>query len=123
MVGFPFSYGDKLSEKEARENLKLFFKKYGSTICINGIIFLFANKAYAVDHKPKLTPGDVTPVTQTPAPVFQPIIPPAGIINSKTWSVLGIGSIGWICITALATRDLALIFACSSLVIYPIGGK
>jgi len=123
MVGFPYTYGDTLNDREAGENFKLFLKKYGSTICINGVLFFFANSVYAVDHKPKPGPSDVTPANPTSAPVFQPLIPPTGFINSKAWSACGIGSIAWICITAAATRDPALIFACSSLIIYAIGGK
>jgi len=97
-------------------------KKYDRVILVNGVIFLLSNKAFAIEPRPR--PGDVAP---TPPPasarVFTPIIPPSKVLDSKVWSGLGVGSIGWICLTATATRDPALIVACTSLVIYAIGGK
>ena len=58
-----------------------------------------------------------------PSPVFKPIIPLSGVIATKAWSVTGVISIVWICTTAAATGNPALLFACGSLVSYAIGAK
>ena len=123
MIGFPYTYGDELSEEKAIQNLKLFIKKYGPTLCVNGLLILLSKSAYAVDNKkPAPTPGDVVPAPADP-PVFKPLIPPTGFIHSRTWGICGVGAITWICITAASTGNPALIFACSSLLLYAIGAN
>ena len=54
MIGFPYTYGDSLSSNESKENRKLFLKKYGSTIIINGVIFAFTRQASAKDKLPSV---------------------------------------------------------------------
>ena len=129
MIGFPYNYGDELSEDESLENFKLFLKNYGPTLCVNGILILLSKSAYAAD-KPGPGPtskpggGELVPEPK-PAdpPVFAPIVPPTGLVYSKPWGVCGIGAIAWICITAASTGNPALIVACSSLLLYAIGAK
>ena len=123
MVGFPYNYGDELSEEEALENFKLFLKTYGATICVNGILFFLSKAAYAVDNTPAPA-GNTGEVVPTPdPPVFAPLVPPTGFIHSKPWGVCGVCAIAWICITAASTGNPALIVACSSLLLYAIGAK
>lgn len=123
MIGFPYSYGDELSEEEALENFKLFLKNYGATLCVNGILFFLSKAAYAVDKTPAPPgkPGEVVPAPDSP--VFAPLVPPTSVIYSKPWGICGVGAIAWVCITAAGTGNPALIIACSSLLLYGIGAK
>jgi hypothetical protein len=123
MIGFPYSYGDELSEEEALENFKLFLKNYGATLCVNGVLFFLSKAAYAVDKTPASPgkPGEVVPAPDSP--VFAPLVPPTSVIYSKPWGICGVGAIAWICITAASTGNPALIIACSSLLLYGIGAK
>lgn len=124
MLGFPFDYGDELDNNEAVRNRKSFLKKYGRVIVVNGVLFLISNKALAAEPRPGgRGPKDVAPGPPTAAPVFTPIMSPSRVLDTKIWSCGGVASIGWICLTAAATRDPALTVACTSLVIYAIGGK
>lgn len=124
MLGFPFDYGDELDNNEAARNRKSFLKKYGRVIVVNGVLFLISSKALAVEPRPGgRGPKDVVPGPPAAPPVFTPIMPPSRVLDTKIWSCGGVASIGWICLTAAATRDPALIVACTSLVIYAIGGK
>lgn len=91
MIGFPYTYGDELSEEKAIQNFKLFIKKYGPTLCVNGLLILLSKSAYAVDNKkPAPTPGtdpkpgDVVPAPADP-PVFKPLVPSTDFIHSRTW--------------------------------------
>lgn len=119
MVGFPYNYGDQLSEEKAVENFELFLKNYGATLCINGILIFLSKSAYAAD-KPTPT-GEVAPTPKLAnPPVFPPQVPPTSFVYSKPWGVCGIGAIAWICITAASTGNPALAFACSSLLLYAI---
>lgn len=123
MIGFPYSYGDELSEEEALENFKLFLKNYGATLCVNGVLFFLSKAAYAVDKTPAPPgkPGEVLPAPDSP--VFAPLVPPTSVIYSKPWGICGVGAIAWVCITAAGTGNPALIIACSSLLLYGIGAK
>ena len=123
MIGFPYSYGDELSEEEALENFKLFLKNYGATLCVNGVLFFLSKAAYAVDKTPAPPgkPGEVVPAPDSP--VFAPLVPPTSVIYSKPWGICGVGAIAWVCITAAGTGNPALIIACSSLLLYGIGAK
>ena len=123
MIGFPYDYGDELSEEKAIENFKLFLKNYGPTLCVNGILIFLPKVGYAVDKAaPTGKPGEVVP-TPTDQPVFAPLVPPTNFVYSKKWGVCGIAAIGWICVTAASTGNPALIVACSSLLLYAIGAK
>lgn len=123
MIGFPYTYGDNLSVDKAKENQKLFLKKYGSVIVINSVLFILANNANAQDNIPNVTRKGVKEPKPTPSPVFKPILPPSGVIGSKAWSASGILSISWICVTAAATGNASLLIACGSLISYAIGAK
>lgn len=123
MIGFPYTYGDSLSVSKAKENQKSFFKKYGSAIVINGALLIITNSANAQDNIPIVPQKGVEAPKPAPSPVFKPIIPPSGVIGTKAWSVTGVISIVWICTTAAATGNPALVFACGSLVNYAIGAK
>ena len=128
MIGFPYDYGDELSEDESLENFKLFLKNYGPTLCVNGIFIVLSKTVYAADKPGPVKPsGDkVVPTPKpedTPRPVFAPLVPPTNFIYSKTWGICGIGAITWICVTAASTGNPALIVACSSLLLYAIGAK
>jgi hypothetical protein len=120
MIGFPYNYGDQLTEEKAIDNFKLFVKIYGPTIGVNVLFFLISKTAYASENNngaptPKTDPK---PDGVAPAPVFKPLLPPTKLVHSKLWVVGGIGAITWICITAASTGSPALIFACSSLLLY-----
>ena len=52
MIGLPFDYSDKLISKDVKNNQKLFLKKYGSFIIMNGAMFLLKNTVHAVKPKP-----------------------------------------------------------------------
>lgn len=121
MIGFPYTYGDNLTLNEARENRELFFKKYGSTIIINGVIFAFTKQASAKDKLPT-APKQCVEAPKPAPPVFAPIFPPTTLVQSKLWTVGGVGSVAWICLTAAATREPTLIMACTSVLAYAIGG-
>ena len=123
MAGFPYTYGDTLSVFEAKENQKSFFKKYGSVIILNSALFILTSTANAQECPAVPKNGVVETPKPTPSPIFKPVLPPSGVVNSKCWSVGGIGAIAWICITAAATGDPSLVFACASLVNYAIGKK
>lgn len=122
MVGFPHDYGDSLSVDKAKENRKLFFKKYGRVVIINGALFLLTKNAQAQNNVPEVPKGVEAP-KPSPSPVFRPILPPSRIIGSKVWTGSGVLAISWICITAAATGDPTLLVACGSLVAYAIGQK
>ena len=123
MIGFPYTYGDDLSVGKAKENQKLFFKKYGSIIAINSVLFILANNANAQDNVPTVPKKEVEAPKSTPSPVFKPILPPSRVIGSKTWSVTGVFAITWICVTAAATGNPSLLIACGSLISYATGAK
>lgn len=123
MIGFPYTYGDDLSVDEAKENQKLFFKKYGTVIIINSVLFILSNNANAQDNIPTVPKKEVEVPATTPSPVFKPILPPSSVIGSKAWSVSGVLAISWICVTAAATGNPALLIACGSLVSYATGAK
>ena len=116
-------YLSLISVYKAKENQKSFFKKYGSAIVINGALLIITNSANAQDNIPTVPQKGVEAPKPTPSPVFKPIIPPSGVIATKAWSVTGVISIVWICTTAAATGNPALLFACGSLVNYVIGAK
>lgn len=126
--GFPYNYGDNLTEEEAVGNFKLFLKNYGPTLCVNGILILLSQAAYAADkpgHVPNSKPGAAGggEMRPTEPPIFSSIVPPRGFVNSKPWALGGVGAIAWICITAASTGNPALLFACSSVLLYAIGAK
>lgn len=82
MIGFPYDYGDELSEEKAIENFKLFLKNYGPTLCVNGILIFLPKVGYAVDKAaPTGKPGEVVP-TPTDPPVFAPLVPPTNFVYS-----------------------------------------
>ena len=121
MIGFPYNYNDNLTTDEARENRKLFLKKYGSTILINSLFFVFIKQANADDLIPKTSKNiNETPKTPNP-PVFAPIVPPTTVIKSKMWTAGGVVSLAWICLTAAATGEPTLVMACTSILAYAIG--
>ena len=123
MIGFPYTYGDNLSASEAKENQKSFLKKYGSVIILNSALFILTNNANAQDNIPTVPKKGVEAPKPTPSPVFKPILPPSRVIGSKAWSASGVLAISWICVTAAATGNPALLIACGSLVSYAIGAK
>lgn len=125
MIGFPYTYGDNLSTDQARENTKLFLKNYGSTIVINGVLFILTKQVNADDSCPVPNvpdapkPGPVANAPKPPAPpVFKAILPPTGIVNSRAWGGVGVACISWLCITAAVTQNPALLVACGSLMTY-----
>lgn len=120
MIGFPYNYGDDLTSVEAEQNRKLFFKKYGSIIIINGVLFAVTKHANAKELIPDV-PKSVEAPKAAPSPVFKPILPPSAIVNSKAWSIGGIGAITWLCFTAAVTQDPALLLACGSMITYATG--
>ena len=117
MVGFPYNYGDDLTSLEAEQNRQLFFKKYGSLIIINGVLFAITKHANAKELIPDV-PKNVEAPKPAPSPVFRPILPPSALVNSKAWGVSGIGVIGWLCVTAAVTQNPALLVACGSMITY-----
>lgn len=122
MIGFPYNYGDDLTPIEAKNNRELFLRKYGSTILINSILFIFTKQANAKDKLPSTQPQVEAP-KPSPQPVFAPIFPPSSLIHSRLWTAGGIASVGWICLTAAATGEPTLIVACTSILTYAIGAK
>ena len=124
MIGFPYNYGDDLTSNQAKKNRDLFLKKYGSTIIINSVLFIFTKQANAKD---KVCPAPNKSVAEapkpSPQPVYAPIFPPTALIQSKLWTTGGVLSLAWICLTAAATGEPTLIAACTSIAAYAIAKK
>ena len=95
MLGFPYNYGDELSEDESLENFKLFLKNYGPILCVNGIRILFSKSVYAADNPgagPPSKPGggELVPEPKpapADAPVFALLVPLTNFVYSKPWRV------------------------------------
>lgn len=127
MIGFPYTYGDELTNEESQKNFKLFLKTYGPTLCMNGLLILLSQSAHAVD-KPVQTPtpkpdGAVVPKADPSTPVFAPIIPPTDLVHSKGWAFSGVGVLAWLCISAASTGHPALLVACSTVLLYIVGAR
>ena len=91
MIGFPYTYGDDLSSDKAKENQKVFLKKYGSVIIINSVLFILINNDNAQDNISTVPQKGV----EAPSPVFKPILPPLRVIESEAWSAVGVMAIFW----------------------------
>lgn len=121
MIGFPYNYGDDLTSTNAKKNRELFLKKYGSTIIINSVLFVFTKQVNAKDKVPNQCVAEAP--KPSPQPVFAPIFPPSSLIQSRLWTTGGLFSLGWICLTAAATGEPTLVAACTSIAAYAIAKK
>ncbi|MGL4500662.1 MAG: hypothetical protein ACRC78_00830 [Planktothrix sp.] len=138
MVGYPFNYGDSLSDEDAYLNLKKYVAQYGVMIAI---VLFKASVVSAVDRgiTPPLggdgkvaTPSPTTPAGPAPAPgkagllpgqVAQPPVlrvnlPPSGALEGKPSLAVGAGALVWCSIMAAHTGNPALYLAAAALSIY-----
>lgn len=79
MISFPYNYNDDLTSTEAKENRGLFFKKYGSTLITNSVLFVFTKQANAKDKVDTTTVAEA--LRSPPKFVFASILPLTPVIK------------------------------------------
>ncbi len=106
MIGYPFTYGDSLSSKEAFENIRKYVKLYGSIITGD------------------VTPGiEIAPDLGAQGAVAQPSVlranlTPSPSLHGKVSTGVGIVSLAWTEIMAVNTGNPALYIAAAALSVY-----
>lgn len=114
MIGYPYTYGDELSEQEAMRRRVTLFD--------NGLIIMVlwglkATISHAQDL-PITSTNSNTGVEGSNTPVFAPIAAACSCTSPQVKTAILLSGIGAICYCALCTKDKPLVAACSALATY-----
>jgi hypothetical protein len=138
MLSYPYSYGDSLTETEARANLENYLSQYGTVIFLSLLTPLSAiaidkgktpesgatgsSKGLAPTTAPAIAPvpgkAALLPGQQAQPPVLRTNLPPSSKMTGKASLVGGVSSLSWCAAMAAATGNPALYIAAAALSIY-----
>jgi len=138
-MGYPYTYGDELSDNEAKSNLG----KLGKIVAPFILVWCFKTcMAIAIDiPESKVQPIEQQPAAPSPSgvetpghlngrppahskPMFGPYIPPAECVTSNpVFVAVGAIVVVYTCAAAFITNDKRLYAACIGWLTYIAGGK
>lgn len=120
MLGYPYTYGDYLSEEEAMQRRVDLFDRVADKglvlVAFWSVWSLIPTTAFAVD-----LPADPGLAEAAPSPnpvVFAPIAGVCKCTSPKVKTAILLIGISSICYSALCSKDKPLIIACSSMATY-----
>jgi len=115
MLGYPYTYNDYLSEKEAMQRRVDLFDRFTDKGLVLAVFcsVLIPTTAFAVDLP--ANPGTV----EAPGPaVFAPIAGACKCASPRVKTGILLLGVASICYSALCSKDKPLIIACSSIATY-----